>query len=428
MIYLIGGAPKTGKTSLAKLLSRECQIPWISADTLQNIVRVHTDESLHENKFPSSFQKGKDNDEKYTNYSIEAMVEAYKKQSEASYEAIEMFVLSEITDGNDFSVEGYQVTPKLAQQLIQKFGADKIKALFFSKTDNTSLVENFEQSQTPNDWILERTTDKTVTFPKIANMIVTYSQWFQSEAKKYGLELINADRDFDITMKEAVEFFDLNEKKTSKSYFSLPYELENIEVKDDTSIRYPKSLVKKFIEQYTKPADIVFDPFAGFGTTLKGAQELGRVGIGIEYEKIRCDFISKTLKAPSRVIHGSALEIEKLDLPKVDFCITSPPYMRSFDDENPFSNYHEKGRYEDYLKDIADIYRQIKGLMKPNAKVVIEVSNTFGEDHPMTPLAWDIARVVSAFLFFERELIFLHESGSEDSEAQHSYCLLFENR
>ncbi len=216
--------------------------------------------------------------------------------------------------------------------------------------------------------------------------------------------------------------------RNSKSYFSLPYELESIEIKDDTDVRFPKAFAKKFIEEFTEPSSVVFDPFAGFGTTLITAQELGRVGIGIEYEKNRCDFISKSLKPPSQVIHGSALEIERYDLPMFDLSLTSPPYMRFFDKENPFSNYHEEGSYEGYLASVRNIYQQISTLMKPDAKVVIEISNTFEDDKPMTPLAWDVARVVSEVLFFERELIFIHETGSENSEAQHSYCLIFSNK
>lgn len=216
--------------------------------------------------------------------------------------------------------------------------------------------------------------------------------------------------------------------KKFNSYFSLSYELENIDINDDTNVRYPLDFAKKFIKEYTEPSDKVLDPFAGFGTTLIAAQELGRVGIGIEYEKKRSQYISEKLKEPSRIIHGSALEIEKYDLPKFDFCLTSPPYMRSFDKENPFSNYQKDGNYEDYLRDIGIIYRQIKAVIKPNAKVVIEISNTFGEGRPMTPLAWDVARVVGEILFFEREIVFLHETGNDDSETQHSYCLIFTNK
>jgi len=213
----------------------------------------------------------------------------------------------------------------------------------------------------------------------------------------------------------------------NKSYFSLPYKLDEIPINDDTDIRYPPSFAQKFIEAYTKPGEVVFDPFAGFGTTLLVAQELDRVGIGIEYEAKRAKFIAGQLEAPSKIIHGSALELENYDLPKFDLSLTSPPYMRYFDRENPFSNYHQEGSYQGYLRDISKIYTQVKRLMNPGARVVLEVSNTFEEGRPMTPLAWDIARVLSDILFFEREVVFLHEVEHEALKTQHSYCLIFSN-
>ncbi|MBO0783418.1 MAG: hypothetical protein J2P37_31795, partial [Ktedonobacteraceae bacterium] len=32
-------------------------------------------------------------------------------------------------------------------------------------------------------------------------------------------------------------------------------------------VRYPPELVRVFLREYTYPGDLVFDPFAGFGTT-----------------------------------------------------------------------------------------------------------------------------------------------------------------
>lgn len=213
-----------------------------------------------------------------------------------------------------------------------------------------------------------------------------------------------------------------------KSYFSLPYQLPDIDCDDDTQVRFPSAFAEKMIEAYTTPGEKVFDPFAGFGTTLIAAQQLGRIGYGIEYEAKRHAYIQKQLRPPSTIIHGSALEIEKYDLPLCDFSLTSPPYMRSFDTQNPLSNYHADGNYEQYLKDMTAVYRQVQKIIKPGGRIMLEVSNTFGEGHPMTPLAWDIARVLSPFLFFERELIFLHESGSEAGPSQHSYCLVFQHQ
>lgn len=196
MIYLIGGAPKTGKTTLVKILSQKYHIPWVSVDTLQCVARAYIKKSEHNKKFPTTIQKGKSNDDKYNKYSTKEIVDAYIKQGKTSYDAIEMFALSEITDGNDFSIEGYQVTPELANKLIDKYGGDKIKALFLCKNDKKALINNFTRSKTPNDWILAKTKNQDIVFPKIADMISIYSKYFQIEAGKYNFRLFDMDEDF----------------------------------------------------------------------------------------------------------------------------------------------------------------------------------------------------------------------------------------
>ena len=58
----------------------------------------------------------------------------------------------------------------------------------------------------------------------------------------------------------------------------------------DSSKQYPKihptqkpvSVLKRLIEIFTDPGDVVIDPVAGSGTTLRAAEELGRKAIGFE--------------------------------------------------------------------------------------------------------------------------------------------------
>jgi DNA modification methylase len=45
---------------------------------------------------------------------------------------------------------------------------------------------------------------------------------------------------------------------------------------------FPPQVPQRFILQYSKPGDLVLDPFAGVGTTCKEAQKAGRTYIGIE--------------------------------------------------------------------------------------------------------------------------------------------------
>ena len=47
----------------------------------------------------------------------------------------------------------------------------------------------------------------------------------------------------------------------------------------------PVKLLKRLIEIFTDPGDVVIDPCAGSGTTLRAAQELGRSSYGFEVSK-----------------------------------------------------------------------------------------------------------------------------------------------
>lgn len=49
-------------------------------------------------------------------------------------------------------------------------------------------------------------------------------------------------------------------------------------------ISFPRALPERFIRQYTRPDDLVLDPFCGVATTCRVAAELGRRWIGFEID------------------------------------------------------------------------------------------------------------------------------------------------
>jgi site-specific DNA-methyltransferase (adenine-specific) len=59
----------------------------------------------------------------------------------------------------------------------------------------------------------------------------------------------------------------------------------------------PVSLMKYCIENYTKPDDIILDPFLGSGTTAVACKSLGRRYIGIEISQEYCDIARKRVNA-----------------------------------------------------------------------------------------------------------------------------------
>ena len=138
------------------------------------------------------------------------------------------------------------------------------------------------------------------------------------------------------------------------------YRLPDIFQDDD--VRYPESLVKHFLEQYTQKGDVVLDPFAGYGTTLFAAERMGRVPFGVEIDQDRVNFVRSKLSNSESIIHGDSRLLADITLPKIDFSITSPPYMtKGNHPENPLTGYKTIGKgYQAYLRDIRSIYKQLR--------------------------------------------------------------------
>jgi tRNA G10 N-methylase Trm11 len=186
--------------------------------------------------------------------------------------------------------------------------------------------------------------------------------------------------------------------------------------------------------EFSEAGDTVLDPFAGFGTTLTVAEELGRVPYGVEYEEDRAEIARDRIDRDEKVVRGNALGLDPNDFPAFDCCLTSPPYMERTMGVNPFRNYAEDSEsdYDTYLRDLTDLFDRLADLAAPGANVLLDVSNMKYEGN-VTTLAWDVAGAVSESFHFEGEVVIGWEG--EDQEHRdggnygygydHSYCLVF---
>ena len=96
----------------------------------------------------------------------------------------------------------------------------------------------------------------------------------------------------------------------------------------DDDNRSADSLIEYFIHEFTQLGDIVFDPFAGLGTTLLTAEDMGRIPFGIEADGKRYEYIRSQLKLKDNILFGDSRELDMFELPQMDFAITSPIFMR----------------------------------------------------------------------------------------------------
>ena len=74
------------------------------------------------------------------------------------------------------------------------------------------------------------------------------------------------------------------------------------------------------------------------------------------------------------------------------------------------------------MQEIRNIYGQLRRLMKPAGRVVLEVAN-LKLDGQVTTLAWDVAQEVSQVLHFEGEVVVCWDQVGYGYD--HSYCLVY---
>ncbi len=198
MIYLIGGAPRCGKTTIAKKLSKKLQIPWISADTIEGIVVANTPQKNIKKLFPKSIIRKKtkqSNDIMYSKYSAKEIKDSYEQQAKSSWKGIDVMIEQEIKEGNNFIIEGHQVHPRLIDLITKKHGKKNICSLIVTRFNVDGIVEGCLKHKAKNDWFIQKTKNKK-TFYKIAEIIRRYSNFFDKEAEKYKINVINVDTRF----------------------------------------------------------------------------------------------------------------------------------------------------------------------------------------------------------------------------------------
>lgn len=162
---------------------------------------------------------------------------------------------------------------------------------------------------------------------------------------------------------------------------------------------FPSMLVRRVIEMFLRREQtVVLDPFVGSGSTVVGAMQEGKTGIGfdvsseyIKKAKARCRR-TKTLwdaneAAPEPVLKvADARDLLSCVEPNsVDLCITSPPYwdilkQKRSADYKEIRNYGDReddlgtiADYDAFLQELRHVFEQVFVAMRPNSYCVVIV-------------------------------------------------------
>jgi DNA modification methylase len=230
--------------------------------------------------------------------------------------------------------------------------------------------------------------------------------------------------------------------------------------------KFPETLAEEFIRFFTKRNQAVLDPMMGTGSALVAALRAGRRGVGVELnpryfavaQAILADEVAALGPRAERrrplLLNCDAAGLAQIDLPKINFVITSPPYWDMLhargaatqkkrrttpgldvvysDDPRDLGNVAD---YDEFVQRLCAIYVGLKRHLLPGAYLTIIVKNV-KKGGKIYPLAWDLARALGQTYALKDERVWCQGDirlapygfgNAWVSNTFHHYCLQFRN-
>jgi len=205
-----------------------------------------------------------------------------------------------------------------------------------------------------------------------------------------------------------------------RSWFAVDGSLEPIDYDGPSFFRFPEAVADFVIQRYSKPGDWVLDPFAGFGTTLAVAEWLGRHGVGLEVDENRARFADRRVPE-GRVLNTRSEAVSSLPFPPFDLLFTSPPY-------GSFRSGERDDDLETYLADAQRLFRGFLPLLRPEALVVVEVSQ-LRRGERTRPLVWELGGALRELLDLREDVVRINTGRADAGTGyDHTHILAFAQR
>lgn len=198
--YLIGGAPRVGKSTLAMSVIKDKPMMAASTDALRYVLR-RTDGAQND---PGLFviHNHNNDDTEMARYLLSDSQQVLTDQIQeimSVWPAVQNYIKSNLEDGWDVIIEGIHVLPELLTDVDFAYSA-----VFMGNQSPQHVSKVREHAKdTTTDWLHAHSDDVIQGW---AQFIQLYSRYISDEALKYGMHYIEMrDEDFNADMNSALD-------------------------------------------------------------------------------------------------------------------------------------------------------------------------------------------------------------------------------
>jgi len=191
MIFLLGGPPRVGKSIISNEIRQKHAVSVVSTDTLGAVL----ENVLSPESAPDLFVLGKFNKMpmaervKLITKNPTELIDYVRKESHVVWKAVDAFIRRENDEGRDALIEGVAVLPELVSRL-----ENIPHRVVFIGNQGENHKENIKKSAEVNerDWMRDVSDQYISAF---AMFVKRMSAYIEQEAKKYGFEYIEMNKE-----------------------------------------------------------------------------------------------------------------------------------------------------------------------------------------------------------------------------------------
>lgn len=199
MIYLIGGAPRLGKSIVAKRLMAKLVVSWMSTDALRDVLYETADPERRTALFPFAEDFSAD---RWLRRTTEEILKDQWHEGESMSKAIRAFVEHQADANEPFILEGVHILPELVGELQKDPKLNgQVRAMFIAGTDASVVQEGLRANKSPSDWLRGASDDVRKA---VVSFAVAFSEKVEAEATRFGLPIFERTRNFDADMEAVI--------------------------------------------------------------------------------------------------------------------------------------------------------------------------------------------------------------------------------
>lgn len=178
-IILIGGAPRTGKSFLARELSKKLGIPYVATDRIRETMK----KSELREKYPALWEFDAGVETYLNSHTAEQVFQSHNAEASATWDGVKAWMDNNM-DQESYIIEGVAVIPELVNR---DFGHNDLARPIFLYDNNVNSVLDMFRTYGFWDGAPKYSED---TNKKYVEWILIFNEWLKKECEKYDYPLI----------------------------------------------------------------------------------------------------------------------------------------------------------------------------------------------------------------------------------------------